>query len=170
LDTVEGGLNGGYYAVVDRYRLRWMDVAYEPGELRVVAYKKGAVLGEVAIKTASDPAKLALIPDCTEIAADGTDLSYVLVKAVDGAGNSCPLADDLIVFTVDGPAEIAGIGNGNPLSMEPFQLPQHSLFHGKAMLILRSLDGEPGSVRVTAKADGYESAQIHIHTRPMNTK
>jgi len=170
LDTIEDGLNGEYYAVVDRYRLRWMDVAYEPGELRVVAYKKGAVLGEAVMKTAGDPAKLVLIPDRTEIAADGSDLSYVLVKAVDGAGNSCPLADDFVVFTMDGPAEIAGIGNGNPLSMEPFQSSRHSLFHGKAMLILRSLDGEPGSVRVTAKADGYEYAQIHIHTQPMNPK
>ena len=165
MDIVEGGLDGEYYAVVDRYRLRWMNVAYEPGELRAVAYKEGAVLGESIMKTARDPAKLVLTPDRTEIAADGSDLSYVMVEAVDGSGNLCPLADDLVVFTVDGPAEIAGIGNGNPLSMEPFQSSQHSLFHGKAMLILRSLDGEPGSVKVTAKADGYESAQIHILTQ-----
>ncbi len=170
LDTIEGGLNGEYYAVVDRYRLRWMDVAYEQGELRAVAYKNGEVLGEVVMKTAGDPTKLVLTPDRTEIAADGSDLSYVLVEAVDDAENSCPLADDLVVFTVDGPAEIAGIGNGNPLSMEPFQSPQHSLFHGKAMLILRSLNGESGSVRVTAKANGYESTQIQIRTRVMNEK
>jgi beta-galactosidase len=165
LDIVEGGLDGEYYAVVDRYRLRWMNVAYEPGELRAVAYKDGAVLGEAVMKTAGDPTELVLTPDRSEIAADGSDLSYVLVEAVDGSGNLCPLADDPVIFTVDGPAEIAGIGNGNPLSMEPFKSPQHSLFHGKAMLILRSLDGEPGSVKVIARADGYESAPTHILTQ-----
>ena len=73
LDIVEGGLDGEYYAVVDRYRLRWMNVVYEPGELRAVAYKDGAVLGESIMKTARDPAKLVLTPDRTEIAADGSE-------------------------------------------------------------------------------------------------
>jgi len=162
LDTVADGLNGEYYAVVNRYRLRWMDVRYEPGELRAVAYKDGAILGETVMKTAGDPAKLVLTPDRAEIAADGSDLSYVLAEAVDSQGNPCPLADDRVTFKVDGPAEIAGIGNGNPLSMGSFQAPQHELFHGKAMLILRSLRGKPGIAIITASADGYEGAQTQI--------
>lgn len=32
------------------YRLRWDDVVYEPGELKVVAYKKRKVWAEEAIK------------------------------------------------------------------------------------------------------------------------
>ena len=165
LDTVPGGLNGAYDAVVDRYRLRWMNVVYAPGELRAVAYKNGTVIGEAVMSTAGDPAKLILSPDRIKIAADGSDLSYILVEAVDGKMNPCPLADDLVTFNVEGPAEIAGIGNGNPLSMESFQSPQHRLFHGKAMLILRSFDGASGTVNVNASADGYEAAQTQIHTR-----
>ena len=165
LDTVPGGLNGAYYAVVDRYRLQWMNVVYAPGELRAVAYKNGTVIGEAVMSTAGDPAKLILSPDRIKIAADGSDLSYILVEAVDGKMNPCPLADDLVTFNVEGPAEIAGIGNGNPLSMESFQSPQHRLFHGKAMLILRSFDGASGTVNVNASADGYEAAQTQIHTR-----
>jgi beta-galactosidase len=167
LQDVPGGLEGDYYAVVDRYRLRWMDVVYEPGELRAVAYKNGAVIGEALMKTAGDPVKLVLTPDRTKIAADGYDLSYVLVEAVDGEGNPCPLANDKVGFSIDGPAGIAGIGNGNPLSMESFQSPEHSLFHGKAMLILRSLDGESGKVTVTANAEGCEPAQVRIDTKPL---
>jgi beta-galactosidase len=165
LDTVPDGLDGAYYAVIDRYRLRWMNVEYEPGELRAVAYKNGVVVGESVVKTAGDPAKLVLTPDRTEIAADGFDLSYVLVEAVDSGGNACPLADDSVTFEVEGPAEIAAIGNGNPLSMESFQSIRHTLFYGKAMLILRSLADKPGTVTVTAAADGYERAKIQIRTR-----
>ena len=111
---------------------------------------------------AGDPAKLFLSPDHTEIVADGYDLSYILVESMDSKGNLCPMANDMVTFKVEGPAEIAGIGNGNPLSMEPFHSPQHSLFHGKAMLILRSLAGKGGTVKVTAKAEGYETAQTRI--------
>ncbi len=165
MKDVPGGLDGEYYAVLDRYRLRWMDVVYERGELRAVAYKEGAVIGEAVTKTAGEPEKLVLTPDRAKIAADGYDLSFVLVEAVDSEGNPCPLADDIVAFRVDGPAEIAGIGNGNPLSMESFQLPKHSLFHGKAMLVLRSLDGQSGAVTVHAAADGYEGVQVRIHTK-----
>jgi len=165
LKEVPGGLDGDYYAVVDRYRLRWMDVAYEPGELKAVAYKDGVMIGESVMKTAGSPAKIVLTPDRTEIAADGYDLSYVLVEALDSEGNPCPLEGGMVEFSINGPAEITGIGNGNPLSMEPFRSSEHSLFHGKAMLILRSLKGKSGHVEITAAADGCEPAQIRIETK-----
>ncbi len=167
LSTVPGGLGGAYYAVVDCYRLCWMDVSYEPGELRAVAYTKGSVIGEAVMKTAGDPVKLILSPDQVEIVADGADLAYILVESLDNEGNPCPMANDMVTFILEGPAEIAGIGNGNPLSMESFQSHKHSLFHGKAMLILRSLPGDSGTVIVTAEAKGYETAQTRINTRIM---
>jgi beta-galactosidase len=165
LRNVPGGLEGAYYTVVDRYRLRWMDVVYDPGELRAVAYKNGSVIGEAIMKTAGDPEKLILYPDRTVITADGSDLCYILVESVDSEGNPCPMSDDMVTFKVEGPAEIAGIGNGNPLSMESFQLPKHSLFHGKAMLLIRSIAGENGAVKVTAEAEGYKTAETRINTR-----
>jgi beta-galactosidase len=165
LKTVPGGLKGGYYAVLDKYRLRWADVVYEPGELKAVIYKDGAAIAETILKTAGKPVKLVLTPDRKTIFADGDDLSYILVEATDGEGNLCPLADDVVTFTLEGSARIAGIGNGNPLSMEPFQGKAHSLFYGKAMLIIRSKEGESGPVIITATAEGYETAKVYIETR-----
>jgi beta-galactosidase len=163
-NNISGGLKADYYAVLDRYRLRWMDVVYEPGEIRAVIYKNGGIIGETIRKTAGHPIRLILIPDRKEIIADGYDLSYVLVEAVDNEGNLYPLADDLVTFKLDGPAELAGIGNGNPLSLEPFQAPQHSLFHGKGMLVLRSIQGMSGTVTITATAEGYDTAQVQVKT------
>lgn len=164
LKTGPNGLKGEYYAVIDKYRLRWMDVIYEPGELRAVIYKDGAIIGEAIKKTTGDPDRLVLKPDRNEIGAAGYDLSYVLVEAVDNEGNSCPLASDMVTFELDGPAQIVGIGNGNPLSMEKFQDSKHSLFHGKAMLILRSIEGKSGTVTITATAEGYDTARIQLKT------
>ncbi len=154
-----------YYAVMDKYRLRWLAVPFQPGELKAVSYKGGQLIGEAVVRTAGEPAKLRLTPDRTEIAATGEDLSYLLVEALDANGNLCPLAENLTQFEVQGPAVIAGVGNGNPLSLEPFQANSRKLFFGKSMLIVRSVKGEIGEVRITARADGLSAASSLIHVR-----
>lgn len=154
-----------YYAVTDRYRLRWLDVTYEPGELKAVAYKKGKKIGEAVMKTAGNPTAIRLTPDRIQMAATGEDLCYVLVEAVDDQGNLCPLAENMIHFQVDGPAEIAGVGNGNPLSYEPFQANYRKLFYGKAILILKSGYAETGTVTVTALGKGLKDATVAIEVK-----
>lgn len=143
-----------YYAPTYDYRPRWDDVVYEPGELKAVAYKGGAKIGEATMRTADAPAALRLRPDRTKLAATGDDLCYVEVEAFDKNGVPCPLADNMVHFKIDGPASIAGVGNGNPISYEPFQADHRQLFYGKCMLILRTKSGEPGAIRVIATADG----------------
>jgi beta-galactosidase len=155
-----------YYAPTYAYRLRWNDVVYEPGALRAVAYKDGKQIGEAVMRTAGDPAALRLTPDRKELAATGEDLCYILVEAVDEKGTLCPLADNLIRFKVAGPAEIAGVGNGNPLSLEPFQADYRKLFYGKAVLILRTRPGPGGKVTVTGESDGLTPAQAAVQCSP----
>jgi beta-galactosidase len=101
----------------------------------------------------------------TKTATTGEDLCYILVEALDEKGTLCPLAENLIRFKVEGPAEIAGVGNGNPLSLEPFQANSRKLFYGKAMLILRTRDGQSGRVLVTAESDGLKTANVTLQCR-----
>jgi len=148
-----------YYAPTYTYRLRWNEVVYQPGELKAVTYQDGQQIGEAIMRTAGAPAALRLTPDRKELAATGEDLCYILVEALDNRGTLCPLADNLVRFKVDGPAEIAGVGNGNPLSIEPFQADYRKLFYGKAMLILRTQPGQTGNVKVTASSDGLAAGE-----------
>jgi beta-galactosidase len=154
-----------YYEPTYKYRLRWNDVVYEPGELKAVAYKGDEKIGEAVIRTAGEPAKIRLTPDRETLTASGEDLCYILVEALDQKDNLCPLADNLIRFNIDGPTEIAGIGNGNPLSIEPFQADYRKLFYGKAMLILRTREGQTGRIRVTAESDGLAKAEVVVESR-----
>jgi len=154
-----------YYEPTYRYRLRWNDVVYEPGELKAVAYKDGKNIGEAFMRTAGEPDKIRLTPDRKILAATGDDLCYILVEALDQKDNICPLADQLIRFGIEGPAEIAGVGNGNPLSLEPFQADYRKLFYGKAMLILRTKQGQAGQVRVIAESDSLPATEITIESR-----
>ena len=151
-----------YYDVTYRYRLRWNDVVYELGELKAVAYKDGNKIGQVVMRTAGEPAKIYLAPDRKKLTASGEDLCYILVEALDNKGTLCPLADNSVRFEVEGPAEIAGVGNGNPLSLEPFQSDSRKLFYGKAMLILRTIDGKAGKVQITAESEGLAPAEVTV--------
>lgn len=148
-----------YYDPTYTYRLRWNDVMYEPGVLKAVAYLKGKEIGSAEMRTAGKPAALRLTPDRTQLAASGEDLSYILVEAVDDAGTPCPLADDRVAIAVAGAGDLCAVGNGDPTSLESFQSPNVKLFYGKAMLIVRTREGESGEIHVTASAPGLKGAE-----------
>jgi beta-galactosidase len=132
----------------ERFRLMWNEVTYEPGELKAVAYKEGKSIGEQVMRTAGNPYQIKVTTDRSVIGANGMDLAYLLVEAYDKNGNPCPLADNLLKVSVSGPVRIAGVGNGNPQSVEEFQADQVKLFFGKAMIILGS-GFEKGDAKVT---------------------
>ncbi|NLV38208.1 MAG: glycoside hydrolase family 2 protein [Bacteroidales bacterium] len=146
----------------ERYRLMWHDVVYEAGELKAVAYRAGKVIGEKVLRTAGEAYTLKLTPDRSRLKASGEDLSFILVEACDKNGNLCPLADYMINFELKGPGEIAGVGNGNPQSHEPFVAPYRKLFNGKAMLIVRTTANKPGKITVEASAEGLKPAKTSL--------
>ncbi|MFP4281452.1 MAG: glycoside hydrolase family 2 TIM barrel-domain containing protein [Opitutales bacterium] len=151
-----------YYDVTYDYRLRWNEVPYEPGELRAVAYKDGEEIGETLVETTGAPAALRLSADRTELANDGQDLSFITVEAVDEDGRPHPLSDALVHFDVSGAGSIAAVGNGNPLSYEPFQADQRHLFYGKAVLIVRGTRDASGPIEIHATADGLDDATLTL--------
>ena len=151
-----------YYGVVDRYRLRWDEVAYEPGELKVVAYRKGKEIGTATTRTAGEAHTIRLTADRKKLRGDGVDLCLVQIEVVDKQGIVCPTRDDRIKFQVAGPGEIAGVANGDPTSLDSFVDAEHPVFHGKAVLVLRSLAGNTGEIRLTAAAEGLKGAAAKV--------
>jgi beta-galactosidase len=142
----------------------WPEVVYEPGELRAVVTREGAVIGEATVRTAGEPARIRLTPDRITLDADGMDLAYVLVEAFDADGNPAPLADSRVSLAIQGPGRIAGVGNGNPRNFEPMHADYVDLFYGKAVVIVGS-GTEPGVVRLGATADGLEGTEIEMRIR-----
>jgi beta-galactosidase len=157
-------VESAYYDVTYKYRLRWNDVIYEPGELKAIAYKDGKKIGQTIMRTSGEPVNLRLTPDRKKLSATGEDLCYILVEAYDRKGTLCPLADNLVNFEIDGPGEIIAVGNGNPLSLEPFQADYRKLFYGKAMLIVRTKEGQGGKIRVSARSTGLRGASIVVQS------
>lgn len=145
----------------DRFRLMWQEVKYTPGELVAVAYRNGQKIADCKVKTTGDPYQLKLSPDRSRLQADGNDLSFITVECIDKNGNLVPLADHRISIQVEGDGKIAGVGNGNPQSFEPFDADYVDLFYGKGMIILKS-GKQQGKCKLTVQAKGLKGTSVTI--------
>ena len=147
------------------YRLRWDNVKYTPGEVKVVAYKDGQKWATDTVKTASAPAKLSLHAEAPEILADGKDLAFIQVTVTDRDGTPVPRSTNALKFSVTGPAEIVATDNGDATSHVSFQSPECKAFDGKCLVILRPRAGAPGVVTLHAEADGLQGADATLRSR-----
>jgi len=124
---------------LDRYRLRWNNVKYQPGEIKVVAYDAdGRKAEEKIVRTAGKVAALKLETDRREIAADGDDLAFITVTMVDKDGNVVPDADQQLAFEVSGAGTFKAVCNGDATSLESFAQPTMRLFHGQLVLVVQA--------------------------------
>ena len=144
-----------------KYRLLWQ-VPYAAGTLKAVAYEKGRQVAVDEARTASQPARIKLVPDRTTIAAGGDDLSFVTVRIEDKDGNLVPGADNLVHFNVTGAGSIRAVDNGNAATTEPFQAHERKAFSGMALVIVEGARGKGGAIKVTATADGLLSGTANL--------
>lgn len=147
---------------LERYRLMWNEVRYEPGEVRVVAYDaEGRQAAERIVRTPGKPWALRLSVDRKTLAADGRDLAYVTVGVVDRAGNPVPTEHREVRIDVAGAGHFRAVANGDPTSLESFCEPHMHLFNGLLTAIVGSGD-RPGELVVKASARGLKSAELRI--------
>ncbi len=161
---------------LDRYRLRWNDVKYEPGEIRVVTYNQyGEKVGEDVKRTAGEPAQMkfsvetpdhepiaCMVEGCTDehnvlLNADGNDLAFITVSLLDKDGNECPLADDELTFEVKGAGTFKAACNGDATSLDSFTQPHMRLFSGKLVIVVQS-KAQKGDIILTVK-DGKRNME-----------
>ncbi|MBR1767869.1 MAG: DUF4982 domain-containing protein, partial [Prevotella sp.] len=155
---------------LDRYRLRWNDVKYLPGELKVVVFdEQGNKAGEKTLRTAGKPTKIQFDVwtqhDSPTLKADGEDMAFVTVSLADAKGTFIPYASDQLSFEVTGAGSFEAVCNGDATSLESFKKPTMKLFSGQLVVIVRS-SKTPGTIRlkVTDRQRGLQKT-ININTK-----
>jgi beta-galactosidase len=149
--------------LLNRHRLVWDGVEYQPGELRAVAYDtEGKVAKECVVRTAGPAAAIRLTADRDSVTADGKEMAFVTVDILDAAGELVPRADDAVTFTMDGPMDIVAVGNGDSTNTTPFASHTRNVFNGKCVAYLRSRPDQPGIATLQATAKGLEAASIKL--------
>lgn len=151
-------------SLYDTYRLRWDDITYHAGEVRVIALnEKNEVIAEVTKHTAGKPYQLKIEVDRKEVAANGEEIVFATISVLDKKGNLCPRANNLISFEVEGQGTLRAVGNGDPTSLESFVKQHRKAFNGKCMAILQS-SNKGGNITLTAKTNNIKEATITINT------
>jgi len=165
-DAAELFLNGKSLGLKKKgqyeYRLHWDEVVYQPGTLKVVAYKNGKKWATDEVKTTGPATKLTLQADRNKIADDGQDLSFVTVTVADKNGLMVPRSMNHIKFSIAGPGEIVAVDDGDPTNLEPMQAKEHDAFNGLALVIVRTKAGQPGTIVLKAETDGLKPATINL--------
>ena len=166
-DEVELFLNGSSQGIRKKgendYHVFWR-LTYEPGTVKVVSRKNGKEVLSKEIKTAGEPYQIKLTADRNEINADGKDLSFVTVEILDKDGNLCPNADNPVKFTVSDKGFIAGVDNGNQISLEKFKASERKAFYGKCMAIVQNI-GKKGTITLKATSEGLQTSEINIKVK-----
>ena len=146
--------------------LRWQ-IPYAAGPLKAVGRSNGVELCRFALQTAGPANRIELLPDATRLRADGKDICHLEFRIVDAQGVRVPDAAPEVTLTLNGPARLLGMENGDLNSPEPYQGPTRKAFHGRGLAIFQSTTAA-GKISVTATATGLEPATIELETENGN--
>lgn len=148
---------------LDRYRLRWRDVVYEPGELKVVTYSAdGKPAMSKSVRTAGSPHHLTLTREPL-VAADD-ELCFVDIDVVDEKGNLCPRADVRVTFEVTGGWRFKAAENGDPTDFDTLSAPTRKAFNGRLVAVFER-GKTPGEAVLKVSAKGLPPAALTLPAR-----
>jgi beta-galactosidase len=144
------------------YRLKWDDVVYQPGELKVIAYKNGAQWAEDVVRTTLKASVLTMAADRPVVHSDGADLIYITVRIEDNNKLLVPKSNNQLNFSIEGPGKIVATDNGDAASHESFQAKSKKAYNGLCLVIVAAEKGATGSFTVKAESKGLKAASVKI--------
>lgn len=147
-----------------RNMVLWQNVPYAPGRITAIARTKGKEVARHQLETTGKAVALRMEVENAGWKADGMDLQYVKVYAVDSKGRVVPEAAGEVVFDVAGAGRIIAVANGDHSSNDLFDGNKRQLHKGFAMVVIRSHQ-QPGEVKVKASVKGLRPAEKKMITQ-----
>ena len=165
-DEVELFLNGVSQGRRTRekglWRFTWPEIAYQPGELRAVAYRNGAKWREETIRTTGRPTRLALAPEQESIASDGETYGFVTCRVTDADGNMVPRTRTPVTIEVTGDGEFVAADNGDESDFTWYRSPVRKAFNGCLSIVVRAKKNATGTITVRVASDGLVPAEATV--------
>ena len=163
-DEVELLLNGKSLGVkplpADAASRNWR-VPFEAGSLKAIGRNKGQFVAKQEMRTAGKAARIVLTSDRPRVGNEWDDLAFVTARVVDDNGAVVPGAENLVAFTVSGPAAVVATDNADIANHEAFQASERHAFQGECMAMLRAT-GARGSITVTASSAGLTAGSVKL--------
>lgn len=148
-----GIFNGGNCSHLAHAPFTFGHVAFQPGELKAVAFIGGSPVAEAVRRTPGPPNQLQLSADLSgkDWMADGADAIFIHAEVEDKDKQPCPDSDAPLKFSVAGPARIIG-----PDSVKAEA--------GVGTILVQALD-DRGKVTISASSSGLPGASISLETK-----
>jgi beta-galactosidase len=146
------------------YIFAFPDTKFEPGKISAVGTAAGKTVAQDEIETAGEPAKLRLTPHVSPagLRADGSDVAFFDVEAVDAQGRRCPTDEARVDFKLDGPAIWrGGYNSGKTNSINHLWLDTEC---GINRVAIRSTM-TPGNITLTAMRAGLAPGTIAVESK-----
>jgi beta-galactosidase len=144
-------------------------VQYAPGSLKAVAVRGDRAVAESLLTTSGKATGLRVTADRSVVQADGQDLSFLTVEAVDAEGRLQPHAEQEIQFSLSGPGNIAAVGNGDGQDDASYQGDRRKLFQGRALVVVRT-SRQSGPITVNATSPGLSDGSVTIQAKAAEAK
>lgn len=133
---------------------------YQKGELLAAGYdENGNEIVRDVQRSFTDTAKLELKADKTELKADGRDLIFLEISALDSEGNFVANANNRVNVEVTGAGRLVGLDNGDSTDFEQYKGKSRRLFMGKLLAIIAAKTVE-GVISVTVSSPSLPSSEI----------
>jgi beta-galactosidase len=145
------------------YRLQWDSVVYQPGELKVIAYKNGVKWAEDVMSTTQKASMLGMAADRPAVRPDGTDLIFITVTIQDKNKLLVPGTGNVLNFSITGPGKIIATDNGDAASHESFQASTKKAYNGMCLVIVAADRGASGTLTVKAESKGLKASEVKIN-------
>ncbi len=157
----------GHGTVSDGYLFTFPNIAWEPGEIKAVAYVDGKPVATQAKHTIGPPVALRLTPITGPggLHADGSDIALIDVEAVDANGARCPTFQKRVDFAIKGPGIWrGGYNSGKIQSINNLFLDLEAGINRVSVRSTRT----PGSITVSAECNGLKSGNVTLQSVPVN--
>ncbi len=141
-----------------RNMILWQNVPYEAGKITAIARKNGKEVARHQLETTGKAVALKIELENNNFKANGMDLQYVKVYAVDSKGRTVPATTGEVTFDVMGNAKLIAVDNGDHTSDELFDGNKRLLYNGFAMAILRS-EKTAGQAKIKVSAPGLKGTE-----------
>lgn len=153
------------HSTLDRYRLRWNEVVYSPGEIKAVALDvNNHPVEEKIIRTSGAPYQVRLTPESTLLKADGKDLVYVTLEVLDKEGNLCPRDNSFLFASVSGAGKLKAMCNGDPTDQTSFASNYMRTFSGKLVIVIQS-SKEEGDIELKVMGGKLKGTSLAIRSQ-----
>lgn len=174
-ETINQGVDHDF---VKRYR-----IPYEAGELKAIAYdEEGTVIAEDTEKSFGDAVALraeidvlsshaygvyknAVTPSVDKVYANGEDLQFIVISALDTNGNPVRNAKNRVSVSVEGPGRLVGLDNGDSADFDAYKGTSRRLFGGLLLAVVASTK-EAGTVTVSVCGEGLLPASVSYDSLP----